>query len=172
MRVPFFGEVGFYHAAIAVSVVMFACSLAVILYLVYNTSAGGGGDGRAFPPVQSACPDLWTLNDENKLCQIDLATGSNKKDNTEKNVGSLVDATSGAVLTDSARLTDLKNLYASSLKTADDKITFNPNDSTFSDGKPAVCGRKQFAAITGIHWEGVSNSNQCEMFANQSDHIP
>ena len=82
--------------------------------------------------------------------------------NGAKNAGRFVDEVTGTVSLDAVQdgPTNPESLaYDASTKV----LSFDPKDDFFTKGKIDICGKKSWATISSIEWEGVSNYNQCEM---------
>lgn len=168
----------FYHLAALVAVAMFLCAFGVVLFLVYRPSDLGGArgdDAQAFPPHASTCPNRWEHTQEGK-CALTVSKNTTAA-TAPINAGVFLASSSNTTEFSKAKVDEAKNndfCASVAIQKADDDegtqtLSFDPNDTAFSKGKPAVCGRKQFAAAFGIEWEGVSNYNKCEMFTTDRE---
>lgn len=98
---------------------------------------------KAFPPVQSDCPDYW--NKVGTSCYIPVDGSNHPNTGTIRDGGSLL-------LTP----TNTPGLNYSSIPLSIDMAA-----TGWSSTSTSICGKKQWANTYGIEWDGVSNYNDC-----------
>ena len=145
--------------------VLFILSLVVILYLSYTkeSTTGGFDISKPYPPVQQKCPDLWSLSGTS-VCVANISASASE--NRNKNLGSFVNANgvyAGNQVNLAKREFNLTSLQTSgSVSTGvPAKIQFDADDKAFGKNTSMSCGRKQFAKMMNLYWEGLDNYGPC-----------
>jgi hypothetical protein len=156
---------GFYFIVIVIAIIMLILLLA---YIGTRMTGSGKGSGTMFPPVKNTCPDLWTA-DSNGNCIIPVnagvgAIGSTGPFDVNKNIGTLNKLeTDGTIIYDPATCAvagTCINGYSEAIAGTPANIDFN--DTTWeAEGKSSDCAKSSWANTHGIHWDGISNYNQC-----------
>jgi hypothetical protein len=121
--------------------------IAVVVLIIVLAIIGVGmrnrGNAGAWPPIESTCPDYWTIDPEDKIsCMIPT--------NTSRNTGTIY---SGSAL--------------SSSFLSDPNTTLGLNSSNtsinFTNAQYATCKKQLWAKKWGIYWDGYSNYNGCDI---------
>jgi len=155
---------GFYFIVIVIAIIMLILLLA---YIGIRMTGPRTGTDTIFPPVKNTCPDLWTADSTGKCIIPANATGevgSTGPFDVNKNIGSLNKLEpDGTIIYDPATCANAGtciNGYSPAIGGTPANIDFN--DTTWeAEGKISDCAKSVWAIEKGIHWDGISNYNQC-----------
>ena len=131
---------------------MLVLAIAVIVLIVILTaialSIQAAVKNTAYPPFQNTCPDYWTaitINGNSAVCKVN-----------SKNMGN----TNGGTIFSSTPTTDTNMTYTPGWDVHAQTIDFgNAGWTTAFGGATPACSQKKWAAINGIEWDGITNSN-------------
>lgn len=131
----------FYVAVVGIALVVLILILTIIGIMMNDKTS----NVAVYPPLQSTCPDYWTV-DTNGNCIV-----------SSVNIGN--------VSADKLKLTKrnggiLPNNYSS---TIDSTGAINFNDPGFASSYKLsqTCALRQWSLNNNIEWDGISNYNGC-----------
>jgi len=134
----------FYIIVLSVAIILL---ILILTYLgIVMTKNKKSDNSTAFPPIQSTCPDYWSISKTDlSSCEVPIKGA--------RNAGTIYD-TAGAVLLDSKT--------TPGYKTGSTPLKINFNDGAWSaGGKSATCSQKTWANQNNVIWDGISNYNGC-----------
>jgi hypothetical protein len=155
---------GFYFIVIVIAIIMLILLLA---YIGTQMTGPRTGTDTLFPPVKNTCPDLWTADSTGKCiipANVNGTAGSTGPFDVNKNIGTLNKLESdGTSIYDPATCVvagTCINGYSEAIAGTPANIDFN--DTTWeAEGKSSDCAKLSWAKTHSIHWDGISNYNQC-----------
>jgi hypothetical protein len=129
-------DTSFYSIVVIMAVIILIVALVFIALQIEDNV-----DNKSYPPVQTKCPDYWDSYGTN--CKIP-PFGSE-----HPNTGSIREGEN--------LILDPSNTPG--LDFGDDSIDMA--DSGWSSDTTSLCGKKKWANLYNIEWDGVSNYNDC-----------
>ena len=141
---------GFYFIVIVIAIIMLILLLA---YIGTRMTGARAGTDTMFPPVKNTCPDLWTADPDGN-CIIPANAAGTLDEN--KNIGDLNDYNPDTCVDNNTCI----NGYSPMTGASPANINFN-DISWDSMGMNSDCAKSSWANTHGIHWDGISNYNQC-----------
>ena len=154
----------FYFIAIGIAVVVLILCLTLVgLLMSYQD------DSVSYPPTANVCPDNWTPNVSNKNNGVSTC---NLPTPTSRNVGTIFSSSekdNGSYFT--AATYGLYNIAGKAYKPTPETATAGfavdarqPGNVNIDFTNPqwgGICGKKKWAQMYNISWDGVSNYNSC-----------
>tara|TARA_Y200000002_G_scaffold83245_1_gene66019 strand:- start:26003 stop:26446 length:444 start_codon:yes stop_codon:yes gene_type:complete len=144
----------FYTIVIVIAVVILILALTYIGILV--TEKTMGSNMVAYPPVETTCPDNWTVRINTDATDgVNQVQGCNIPDSDMKNTGTLYDVGSTTLVED---LSD--NTPGFNSGTNGNYIDFQ-HEGWVYNGLP-TCAKKTWANTYNIEWDGITNYSLCD----------
>uniref|UniRef100_A0A6C0JE11 Uncharacterized protein n=1 Tax=viral metagenome TaxID=1070528 RepID=A0A6C0JE11_9ZZZZ len=125
-----------------------ALTLLILLLVLLGLSLkkhSKGGDGTAWPPIVSTCPDYWKIDPSDPNYCLVPPRDPNNPDPTAapRNTGSIFDRRGISVQ------------FKNATKGYDD----NAQRINFNDAYYTACNKQAWSKKNGIYWDGYSNYN-------------
>jgi hypothetical protein len=135
----------FYIIVLSIAVGILIILLTFIGIGLRKNGGFGASQGGAWPPIESACPDYWTVDSSDpKYCivpPIDQSTG-------------LVPRNTGSIYKD--------NSIDSGFSSATRAYDASNKKIDFTDPYYTACNKKSWAKKWGVYWDGYTNYNGCK----------
>lgn len=131
-------DTAFYTIVIVIALVIL---IGVLVFLAMQIE--DSQEEKAFPPIQSGCPDYWDQN--GTICDIP-PYGTD-----HPNTGQIRDG--GTLL--------LSSSNTPGLDLTSNPVSIDMASGAWSSTKTSICGKKDWANTYGLEWDGVSNYNNC-----------
>lgn len=129
----------FYTYVVIVAFVILVLALIGLGVVLQNQDKG-----EVFPPIQSKCPDGWTIGVSG--CHVPTGVDSSR------NIGDFSDR----------NLTTADQRYLmSTTGTNGTAIGLGPSLEIVFKPEALPCDKRKWANMHGIIWDGISNYNQC-----------
>ena len=130
--------------------------IAVIILIIIFSSIGVmlkySSTNNIYPPTANTCPEYWNIDSSNN-CIIPTSDSNNP------NKGTLYRDNGIIYLTTDSTDTSGK-IYTPGYDSNSGTINFSDVNWS-SEGKTAVCYKKEWASKNSIEWDGISNYNAC-----------